>query len=504
MNVRRWITLALVVLGMAAVGTACASAPVALDTVGLRYTPAQGEIIATRDNVPDSALSALGTDAQTLTAAMVRDGVWFTSIQADGRQFSLRIAAKPADITASDAAALSAAEREVFLTQLARQGGYGTAVWATGGYALFSAPVDAHVDSPLSYSGLTLATLYLNQVYALHMDVIGRQATQADADLLADAATRLLRLGAATTTDAGGASAEAALTLPDTAVASGVAEVSYQQQDLMLELDPIADTIGVTQFTLSGRTVPGGYLRFALGGSTSSRIKADESGAFRFTVPGLTGNAENPIEIIAFKGDQMTVASFTVKVVWQLTPLVLSPTSQAEGKTVTLNGLTLPGASVKITEGRGTGRIIVGEDGSFRVTLNLGRMGENSFTLQAQAAGYHRNDHPLRITRLLSQAEALETLQKKAKAVDYARLTADPSTFAARVVQLRGSVGTLFYEQGKAGYVLNTEQGDAYAVLCGDLLGVAEGAPTSLIGTLTGKMHAASGCPALTLAAYVP
>ena len=71
-------------------------------------------------------------------------------------------------------------------------------------------------------------------------------------------------------------------------------------------------------------------------------------------------------------------------------------------------------------------------------------------------------------------------------------------------MQLRGSVGTLFYEQGKAGYVLNTEQGDAYAVLCGDLLGVAEGAPTSLIGTLTGEMHAASGCPALTLAAYVP
>ena len=504
MNIRRWIACALVVLGMLPAGVAGADAPVALEAVGLRYTPAQGEIIATQDSIPDSALDALGTDAQTLATAMAQDGVCFTSIQPDGRQFSLMLQAKPTDIAASDASLMTAAEKEVFLTQLARQGGYGAAVWTDSGYALFSAPVAAQGNSTLSYSGLTLATLYLNQVYALHMDVIGREATQADADLLQDAAARLLRLGAATASEAGATPADTALVLPDTAVASGVAQVSYTQQDLALELDPIADTIGVTQFTLSGRTVPYGYLRYALGGSTSSRIKADADGAFRFTVPGLTGDAVNLIELTAFKGDQMTVGSFSVTVQWQLTPLALSPIASAQGKTVTLNGLTLPGATVKITEGRSTSRIVLGEDGAFTVTLNLGRLGDNSFTLQAQATGYHRNDHSLTITRLLSEAEAPDTLQKKVRTVAYARLTASPETYAGNVLQLSGTVGALFFEQGKAGFVLTTAQGDHYAVLCGDLLDVTDGASVTLLGTLTGELQPAGGNPMLTLAAYVP
>ncbi len=504
MKVRRWVACFFALLMLVSVNAAMAAIPVALDDLGIHYTPLEDETLITRTAMPQAALDALGVDAQTLQGAMTADGVYLISIGSDGQQFSLLVTQKPSGVTAADASGMTAADKEAFLTQLARQGGYGSATWQDGGYALFSASVAEQLDGALPYSTLMVATLYLNQTYALRMDVIGRETTANDVTLLLSAASRLLRLGARGTASQEDQGVETLLSLPTMQVSSAAAELTYLQQDLPLTLEPIADTIGVTQFTLTGSTVPDGYLRFSLGEKTSSRVKADANGAFSFTIPGLTGNEANLITLTAFKGEQMTVVTFTVTVDWQLTPLVLSPMTTTQEKTVTLTGLTLPGSTVKLTQGRGSSRIFVAEDGSFTITLILGRLGDNDFTLQAQATGYRRNDHTLTLTREASTQETLENLQKKAKPIPYESLTAKPQTYADRVVQLSGIASGLAYINGQPSYVLTTENDERYAVLCDDLLVIDDGSAITLLGTLTGEIHTTHGCPALTLAAYVP
>ncbi len=505
MHPRRF-ALALALLGVLFCASASAGQSVALDEIGIRYTPAAGEVCLTRANMPAAALSALGTDAATLAAAMEADGLYLIGLQADGRQITLSVEDAPAGLAAKEVHAMSAADKDAFLAQLARSGGYGSAMWQDGGYALFSSTPQAAVADTLAYSDVTLATLYLGRVYALRMDVIGREPSAQDVALLTDAAARTLRLGARAGDGGAAETPETPPALPAVQVSSQPATLTYQAQELPLTLDSIADTVGVTRFTLSGMTVPGGYLRYTLNGKASSRIKADEAGAFSVTVPGLTANGANTVELTAFKGDAKTVVSFAVKVDWQYTPLALSAARSTQGDTLALQGVTLPGATVKVTHGR-AGRVTVGEDGTFTLTLALPRLGENAFSLQAQAEGYHRYDLELTVTRTQSAAEMLAALRKAAKAAkatDYAKLAAKPAAYAGRVLALSGEAGALAYENGQASFVLTDAQGGRYAVLCADLLGVTEGGEVSLLGTLTGEVYGLDGLPALTLGAYEP
>jgi hypothetical protein len=340
----------------------------------------------------------------------------------------------------------------------------------------------------------------------LRADIIGREPTQADTELLLGVADRLLMLGASTAaTETAGTAAETPqpLVLPDVTVASNPAEITHIRDDLSLTLDPVPDTVGVTQITLSGTTVPNGYLRYAVGDATSSRIKADGTGAFRFTLTGMTGNATNRIELTAFKGDVKTILRFSVTVDWKSVPFTLQTVQTAEGRNATLRGLTLPGATVKFTAGRG-GPITVGEDGAFTVSLTLARIGRNDFTLQTQADGYHRTDYSFSVTRLQSADEMLADLQKAAREIDYAKLTAKPAVYEGRVLALEGDAGSLRFDGGQASYTLTTDDGERYAVLCGDLLAVADGARVKLLATLNGDTYGEGGYPALTLAAYEP
>ncbi len=502
MKPRRWFAPALALLCAFAI-TAATADTVNLDEIGLRYTPAEGELCATRQTMPEATLAALGADAATLATAMETDGLYLISLQEDGRQLTLSVEPKPDGIAADNVWGMTAAEKNLFLTALARKGDYGTASWQSSGFALFTSTAQAGADAPLTYSDITLATLYLGHMVAFRMDIIGREPAQADIDLLLAAAGRTLLLGASTQPPAQ-AAAEQTLTLPDVQVAANPAEVIRDSEGLALTLDAIPDTVGLTQVTLSGTTVPYGYLRYTLGDTTSSRIKADETGAFRFTLTGLEGDAANVVSLTAFKGELKTVVHFTVTVAWQRVPFALQSAPETEGNTLTLRGLTLPQATVKLTAGRGAGSIVVGEDGAFTVTLSLTRLGENDFTLQAQASGYHRTDYDFSVTRNQSADEALAALHKAVRATDYAKLCANPARFEGRVVELGGVASALRFADGQASFTLITDAGDAYAVLCDDLLAVSEGAQITLLGTLAGDTQGDGGLPVLTLAAYVP
>lgn len=505
MKIRRVFALALA-LGCAVLfATAHADGTVMLDEIGVRYTPVSGEVFVTRDHMDAQALISLGTDSETMLGSMVRDGLYLVSLMSDGRQFSLGIAAKPEGISSGEYADMTTVEKDAFLAQLARKGGYGNAIWEKGGYALFSSTAEAQADGSLTYADISLATLYLNNVYTFRMDVIGREAQQADIDLLLSAAGRTLRLGAKAQNAGTDAEApqEQTLTLPSTTVESQPVTLTYVSQDCALTLDPIADTIGITRFTLSGTTVPGGYLRYSLNNKNSSRVKADEQGAFNFTVPNLAGGEANAIELTAFKGELKTVVDFTVMVDWQLSPLATETTGVVTADNVTLRGLTLPGSTVQLTQGRGSDSISVGADGTFSVTLLTSRVGANDFTLQVQSPGYHRNDYAFTITRAESDADAIARLQKKVRTVEYAKLISKPTAYEGKVVQLSGQVAAMDYVNGSPCFVLTAESGDSYTVLCTDLLTIMQGASLNLLGTLSGTVSEEDGYPTVALEAIL-
>ena len=506
MKYRRWVALALVWVGMAYGVTALAAETVSLEEIGLRYAPSDGEICVTQNNADPRALSAFGTDADTLRSAMTRDGLYLMTLLADGRQISLGIADKPDGIAASDVFLMDASEKDTFLTLLARQGGYGNAAWASDGYALFSSAAQASTDGSLSYADLSLSTLYLNKVLTFRMDLIGRAAVQDDADQLLACAARTLRLGAATQTDAAVAADNAestALTLPESVVTGDPVTFNYVSKGCDLTLDPVPDHIGLTTLTVTGKTVPNGYLRFSVNGDSSSRVKADADGAFRLTMPGLEGNVDNAIEITAFKGDAKTVVDFTVTVNWLTSPVALQSVGAVEAQEVTLAGLTLPGSTVELTKGRGSGRVAVAQDGTFSLQLLLTRAGENAFTLQTQTPGYHRNDYSFTVTRKQAEADMVASLQKKVRAVNYGRLIAKPASYADRVVAVSGLATELSYASGSPRFVLTSDSGDCYTVLCDNLLRVSDGGSVSLLGTLTGETDDSAGYPTLTLEAFV-
>lgn len=501
-RIRRWFATALVLAGLTICGAAFAGQTVALDDIGLRYAAGDGEALATREGADARVLTALGVDADTLHGAMIRDGLYLISILPDGWQFSLGVDEKPAGLACVNQAEMNAADKEVFLQQLARRGGYGSAAWKQDGYALFSSSAEAQNGGALSYADLSLSTLYLDQVLTFRTELIGREAAQTDTDLLVAAAERTLRLGAKTQPAAEETEPQT-LTLPAVEVPSAPAAFTYGAQTCDLTLDPVAGTIGVTRFTLSGVTLPGAYLRYAVNGKTSSRITADDAGAFSVTVPNLNGDEQNAIRLTVYKGDQKTVVDFTVTVDWQLSPLVLETVGDIAQDEVTLRGLTLPGATVKLTAGRGVGRITVGEDGAFTVTLRLTHLGENEFTLQAQAAGYHRNDVTLSVTRVESAADTIDRLQRLARSVPYEKLLARPAAYADRVVELGGTASKLRYQDGAPSFVLTTDSGDGYAVRCDNLLAVTQGMAIRLLGTLSGAVSG-DRYPEVTLGAILP
>lgn len=484
-------------------GTAHAQGEIALDGIGLRYTPAAGETCLTRDTADPAVLAAFGADAETLQNAMRSDGAYLIRLGEDGLQVTLTVTEKPEGIASAEAAQMTAAEKDVFLKALARQGGYGTANWHAHGYALFASAAEQLESGGLTYAGLTLATLYLDHVYAFHMDLIGREAGQAEPALLEAMAERTLRLGAAAQAADGADTPAQVLTLPDTAVPSAPLEWVAQSQSCALTLDPVAATLGVTQFTLSGTTEPGGAIRYAVNGKSSSRIVADAQGAFRVTVPNLKGNAENAIVVTATKGDLKTQLTGTVTVQWLDTPLALETVTESEAELVTVRGLTLPGTALTLTQGRAKGALTVAADGAFTLTLRLPRIGENAFTLRAQATGFRRAETAFVVTRVRSAVDTQTTLLKQVRTVDFARLTAKPAAFAGTAVQLSGTASQLDYADGSPRFTLTDAQGAAYTVLCDQLLAVREGDAVTLLGTLTGETDQNAGYPTLTLAALL-
>lgn len=489
-HLRRVISLALT-LAMLMSCAAFAQESVPLDHIGMRYLPAEGDICLTREDMNPEGLALLGVDEATALAAMQSDNLHLMIFTADGRQVSLRVDDKPAEISADNAHDLSIQDKELLLTLLARGGRYASAAWQgeAHGYAFFSSPAQS---AGASLCTLSMSTLYLGKIFSLQTDIVGRDPTEEDRRLLLSAAERLLRLGATRVDETGGEVQNVMLTLPDPSpLVSGQAEITTVKNDIALTLDPVPAISGLTTLSLSGVTEPRAFIRYSINGQTSSRIRADEDGRFSVTVSGLTGNEENPIELSASKDDKAAIVRFSVKVDWQSTPLVIAPLpASIQADSVVLRGLTLPGSKVTLLRKSSSTNLTVQEDGSFEYEISLRAIGELSFTVRAVAPGYRRTDTALALTRESSEQDQLDQLQKKVKSVTYEKLCSNPSAYEGRILRTEGTVAALSNPGGAPSFLLKTEDGSLYIYQCQDLLDIEPGQTVDVLGELTGQKAA--------------
>lgn len=269
--------------------------------------------------------------------------------------------------------------------------------------------------------------------------------------------------------------------MPDTSVSYQQAALTYSSRDCDLALDPIPDTLGVTQFVISGVTVPGGYLRYSIGGKSSSRVKADDTGSFRITVPSLEGNAVNQMQFVAYKGDLKTVVSFSITVDWQGFAIRAGSSGRQGGQQRDPEGSDASGSTVELVKGRGSSHVVVDDTGAFSLSLLLSQVGENSFTLQVQSTGYRRNTSTFTVMRAESQDDLLTRLAKAAHTVTYQKLLANPSAYEGDVVLLSGEAGQLDYHAGAPRFVFTTAQGECYTVRAANSLSVSPGRNTAAL-----------------------
>lgn len=485
--------LRLFILGTTLCGAALAENPISLNEIGIRYYAMEGELCLTRDQLPEDALQLLGVDARTMLGSMERDNLFLVCLSPDGRQVSLRRSDKPAIITKQNSFQLEELEKEQFLALLARLGHYRSAVWqdSAPGFALFStfdtaANSEPDDESTLSHT-VALSTLYLDKVYSFQTDIIGRTPTKADADLLLSTAKRTLLLGAAENIPT--LSEPAPLTLPATVpLTDEAAAFAEEISSIPLSLSPVPSVIPTTNLTLSGKTAPDTYVRYSVNGVASSRFKANADGTFSVTMPKLTPDGTNTIEVTAFDQTHVSTIRFEVAVHWQTTPLALSQTSgEVEGESFTLYGLTLPGAKVELIRRSETVTIPVQSDGSFSVSVFTKKLGDNAFTIRSTSLGYRRADVEVMVTRKASLDEELAALRRRVKSVSYDKLVQKPATYKGRVVEWSGVVTSLENENQQPCFLLELAPNQSVLCLCADLLHIELGQKVTLLGILLGS-----------------
>lgn len=483
---------------------------VELDAFGLRYYPAEDEYCITRDSFPKEALAMLGADEATVKAAMENDDLYLIVLTSQGKQVSFRIAEKPTAITVQNSFGLDADLKEQLLTLLARADNQLSASWVDSmpGFALLTKQQSQQETLPVFHT-LTLCALYLNQVYAFQTDVVGRSLTEEDNHLLLSIAKRAVLLGASSQPTLEGDAVQGPLTLPVLPpLTEEQAAFTYKTGAIPLEIGPLPAVVGSTSLPIQGTTGPGVSLKYAINGVTSSRIKADDAGAFSVTMMNLDPEKPNEVTITAYSGEEISTASCILTVNWQHTPMTLSQTSGSTTEDIfPLEGITLPGSKVQLIRRTSTTPVQVQEDGNFSLQVALKKEGDNTFTIRSLATGYKRSDLEVTITRV---GNAESGNNKAAKPIDYAKLAKKPSQYEGKSVQYQGQVTALASINGQPMFLLTVAEGQSLVCVCKDLLAIQLGQELTLAGTLSGILQSfespwASGTyPSLSLTAMIP
>lgn len=466
---------------------AFASENIALDDIGLRYAPVEGEscMTVTGDITGDKLPESLGMGEDEMINQMKGAGAYLISEMPDGRHVRLLIYDIPEDISADSVWDMNEAQKAEALEYIIGFFASKDGKWLDdgSGYALITNTFGAfNARAPIVVMNeMRLATPYLGKLLVLETDIVGREPSDSDEVLLKDAAKRLLRLGARSKPTGGEPEAPAAMAGP-------LAEITVLNDELPLSLDPICADYPSTNMVLSGTTQKGTPMRYYIDDNPSSRFYSSEDGSFRVTSPSLVNGKDNVIRLLVLDDNKRGEVTFTLHVDRKPVPVNLSlQMGCVEGEELLVKGKTLAGAKVSLTKRAGKTAVTQEKDGSFTVDVKLPNLGENKLSLTISYKGYQDNIVPLSYVRLPESQEDWDKLLGSLPKIDYAQLSQSPTDFAGDMLLIEGTIKSLRYDKGKAYCVIQSAGGESYAAHVENLYSLNEGDEKRMLALASGE-----------------
>ncbi len=491
-----WLWLLLVLLCISVCGFAIAeNTSYSFAHEGVRfYLPTDWQVL-TPENLDSKqhVIQKMGTTPQALAASFSSSGTILAAFPEQSGQIQVQRHEKPAEIEGNDIYAMTTEQKDNFLLQFARSGGYAHGAWSPElpEFAIFRGSTTVQT---MSVQTIAYATVRYNKLYTITVEIIGREPTAQDEAVLFQTASSLLFLGAQWTPQPSLTPAPMATLAPIPSRTPAPAQVRVQRDETQLTLDDAPSVVETSSFTVSGSTEPNTSMRYYVNDTGYERFTSDDQGRFTFTVSRLPKDGKNIIDVYAIGEKGYGVVSFTV--VFNQTKAAMAVTQFEQGvagSSAIVTGSVKPGASVQVLYRSKIYDADVAEDGTFSSMVDLPRIGENIYTVRATMPGYLRNDQKLTIIRLPSEADEQEAFQKKVKKVAYEKLAADPDKYKNAPVQYQGKILALSGNNGQPMAVIAADGGqNPVAVLCTDLHGLELDQEVIMLCTLTGSKREVS------------
>ena len=439
-------------------------------------------------NSKTEEIQKMGTTAQALMANYQENGTLLEAFPSVGGQIRLQWGQKPAGIDASDAFAMTQAQKDAFLLQLAQSKGYEQGAWS-GSVPEFAVFHTSSAIQTLSVKSIVYATVRYNCLYTVTVEIIGRDITQADEEVILDVVSSLVFLGAQAEPEATVEAQPKATLEPLPAGTPAPAEVKVQRDETPLTLDYAPSITHTSSITVTGQTEPNTSMRYYVNGQGYERFTADQDGRFSINIRTLPKSGKNQVAIYAIGDKGYGVVSFNVLLDQVNVPMTITPFEQGvEGGQALITGAVLPGASVQVLYRTTAYDAVVNQDGSFSCLVDLKKLGENLFTVRATMDSYLRKDEKLTIIRLPSDIDKQEAFLKSVKKVDDEKLAAKPEAYADVPMEYEGRVAFLTGQNGQPMVVVQSQDGQSpIAVLVDNLNGIELDENVHILCTLTGK-----------------
>jgi hypothetical protein len=467
------------------------AAPYTFGQEGLRvYLPEDWQVL-TPDNLSDKAekIAELGTTGEALKSSFLSSGTLLEAFPPEGGQVDLRVQKLPDAVDAASVAAMSAAQKDAFLLEMARAGGFAHGAWSPDvpGFAVFQGTSSLQ---ELPVQTMAYATVYYGQVYMAVSQVIGREPGPSDEAALRQAAASMLFLGAKHMPEPEPTPVPRATLAPVPETSPEPAQIRVNRDATPITLDFAPATAEVPWLTLTGVTAPNVPMRYYVNSVGYERFTSDKDGRFSVNVRELPKKGKNVIKIQARSDKGYGDISFTVNLAQTPVPLAVTPVQDAvEGSALTITGSTLPGAQVEVLAKGRTYEATVEADGGFSCDVKLGQLGENGLTVEASLSGRLHGEVKLSVIRVRSQEDEQAEFLKKVKDFSYEKLLQKPENYKDKPAKYQGKVLSLVNLDGQPLAVIAADGQNPVAVLCSDLYDLEVGREATLLCTLTGSLR---------------
>lgn len=435
---KQWIAA----LTCAAVLAACAQTALGESTTyvfpyeGFRYTQQENETVLTQTNLHEheELLESLGTTQEAVLASYIASGIVMEVIPDEGGQIAVSVTPAGDFSDAEGMEALTKEQRDAFLAQFEESGLYESCEWVD------STPECVRLTSSSMYASMPVytlryATLHLGRMYMLTQTLVGRAPEQEDDARMERLLSGMKLLSSISEPSPTPTATPEPTPSPTPAPTPGVAEIVSSQGGLTVEGVPAFTSSA--KISVSGKAEASAEVAVRVGERQLGKATAKKDGTFSMQV---TLPEEGDLRLTVESGD----ASVTLAVRYQMVAARLEVTEPETptftGESVTVRGITEPGATVYLTGDRVSTNVSAGKNGVFSIRVSMRSAGTQTYTLRAKADDFAETTLDITLTRELTEREQIEQFRLKMISLAYDDFAAHVERYAGSQFIFRGKV----------------------------------------------------------------